>query len=141
MSMNYVAGDAKQRERRALVPAIRSGLFCKCPKCAEGKLFRAFVKPVNNCAHCGEDYTPQCADDLPAYLVVMVVGHITVAGFIATAMITEWPGWVHLALWIPATIIMALALLQPVKGGVIALQWANYMHGFGGEDDSIVSQV
>jgi uncharacterized protein (DUF983 family) len=107
----------------------------KCPKCGSGDLFRAFVKPVDNCATCGEDITPQRADDLPAYLVVLIVGHITVGGFMATEMLTDWPGWVHLAIWIPVTVIMALALLQPIKGGVIGLQWANYMHGFGGEDD------
>ena len=42
-----------------------------------------------------------------------------------------WPGWVHLAIWVPLTIILALVLLQPFKGAVIGLQWANRMHGFG----------
>ena len=43
----------------------------------------------------------------------------------------------HLALWIPVTIVLALALIPPIKGIVIGLQWANRMHGFGGEDDAI----
>ena len=73
---------------------------------------------------------------MPAYLVVLIVGHITVGGFMASEMMTDWPGWLHLSVWVPATIILALLLLQPVKGAVIGLQWANYMHGFGGEDDS-----
>jgi hypothetical protein len=25
--------------------------------------------------------------------------------------------------------------MQPLKGAVIGFQWANYMHGFGGDDD------
>ena len=45
--------------------------------------------------------------------------------------------WQHLAVWVPLTLIMALGLLQPIKGAVIGLQWANYMHGFGGEDDQM----
>jgi uncharacterized protein (DUF983 family) len=34
-------------------------------------------------------------------------------------------------------VISALALLRPIKGAVIGLQWAYYMHGFGGEEDRI----
>jgi uncharacterized protein (DUF983 family) len=36
---------------------------------------------------------------------------------------------------VPLTIGSALALLRPVKGAVVGLQWALYMHGFGGEED------
>ena len=38
--------------------------------------------------------------------------------------------WVHLALWLPLTLIMSLGLLQPTKGLVVALQWFAGMHGF-----------
>jgi uncharacterized protein (DUF983 family) len=37
-----------------------------------------------------------------------------------------------MAIWIPFTAIATLSLLQPVKGAIIAVQWANRMHGFGG---------
>jgi uncharacterized protein (DUF983 family) len=141
MSVNYVEGGPAKREQRNVWQAIKRGLVCKCPRCGNGNLFRAFTKPVDNCSVCAEDFTPQRADDLPAYLVVTIVGHIVLGGFLATEMLTELEGWTHLAIWVPITIIMSLALLQPIKGGVIALQWANYMHGFGGEDDHIVSEV
>jgi uncharacterized protein (DUF983 family) len=45
--------------------------------------------------------------------------------------------WLHFAVWAPLTLILALAMLQPIKGAVIGLQWALYMHGFGGESDHI----
>ena len=137
MSVQMLTGDMAQRETRLVLPAMKRGFRGKCPHCGNGKLFRAFVKPVDNCAICGEDFTPQRADDLPAYIVVSIVGHIVVGGFMATEMLTNWPSWLHLALWIPVTIIMSLGLLQPVKGAIIGLQWANYMHGFGGEDDHV----
>ncbi len=137
MSVQMLTGDMAQRETRPVMPSMKRGFRGKCPHCGNGKLFRAFVKPVDNCSVCGEDYTPQRADDLPAYIVVSIVGHIVVGGFMATEMLTNWPSWLHLALWIPVTIIMSLALLQPVKGAIIGLQWANYMHGFGGEDDHV----
>lgn len=135
MTIEYLTGSPEVRRERPLVPAMKRGFAGKCPCCGSGKLFRAYVKPVDNCAACGEDFTHQRADDLPAYLVVLIVGHISVGGFMIAEMTTDWPGWLHLAIWVPLTIVMALALLQPIKGAVIGLQWANYMHGFGGEDD------
>lgn len=121
---------------RPLGQSIMSGLKCKCPSCGQGKLFRKYIKPVDACAVCGEDYSPQRADDLPAYLVVVIVGHLMVGGFLATELTMQVPGWVHLAIWTPFTVLASLLLLQPVKGAVIGLQWALRMHGFGGADDS-----
>src|ERR1700730_19039128 len=40
---------------------------------SEGKLFRAFLKVDNRCSVCGLDFTPHRADDLPAYLVIVIV--------------------------------------------------------------------
>jgi uncharacterized protein (DUF983 family) len=40
------------------------------------------------------------------------------------------PGWVHSAVWLPMTVLSSLWLLPRVKGALIALQWALYMHGF-----------
>ena len=120
---------------RPLGRSIKRGLIGKCPNCGEGNLFGKFIKPANNCAECSEDFTPQRADDLPAYIVVMVVGHVVVAGFLATELLLGIPGWMHLAIWMPVTVLASLALLQPVKGAVIGLQWALRMHGFSGQDD------
>jgi uncharacterized protein (DUF983 family) len=32
--------------------------------------------------------------------------------------------------WLPLTAILAVALLQPVKGAIVGLQWSYRMHGF-----------
>lgn len=125
------------RPARPLAQAMLRGFMGRCPNCGEGKLFRAFTKTVDHCAVCGEDISHHRADDLPAYLVITIVGHIVLGGFMAAELMLEWTSWQHLALWVPLTIILSLALLQPVKGAVVGLQWANYMHGFGGEADRI----
>jgi uncharacterized protein (DUF983 family) len=31
---------------------------------------------------------------------------------------------------VPLALIMPLAMLPSIKGAVVGLQWANYMHGF-----------
>jgi uncharacterized protein (DUF983 family) len=125
--------DVYQDEKRDMSTAIKRGVLCRCPRCGEGKLFRAFLKPVDNCAVCGEDYTHHRADDLPAYLSIVIVGHVAVGGFMATDQLVAWSNWVHLAVWTPMTVILALSTIQPIKGGVIGFQWANRMHGFSGD--------
>ncbi|RJG45392.1 MULTISPECIES: DUF983 domain-containing protein [unclassified Mesorhizobium] len=136
-----VFGGAHQVDRpaRPLWTAIKRGLLCRCPHCGEGKLFESFLKPVDRCAHCGEEMFHHRADDLPAYLVVVIVGHIIVGAFMGVEATSTLSTWQHLAIWVPLTIIMALALLRPVKGAVVGLQWALYMHGFGEEEDYIES--
>ena len=131
----FGADTTPARERRPVWRAMWHGFRGRCPHCGEGKLFRAFVKPVDHCAVCGEDYTHQRADDFPAYITITIVGHIVLGGFLAVETLFILSNWVHLAIWVPLTIIMSIALLQPVKGAIIGLQWANYMHGFGGETD------
>jgi hypothetical protein len=57
---------------------MKRGFRGRCPRCGEGKLFRAFLKVDNHCSVCGLDFTPHRADDLPAYLVIVIVGHLVV---------------------------------------------------------------
>jgi uncharacterized protein (DUF983 family) len=117
-------------EKRDVWGSIKRGFRGRCPRCGEGKLFRAFLKVDNNCSVCGLDFTPHRADDLPAYLVIVIVGHIVVP----TALLIETnfspPVWLQLSIYLPITLIGSLALLQPVKGAVIGIQWALRMHGF-----------
>lgn len=135
----YGGLDNAARPERQTSEAIKRGLLGRCPRCGEGRLFRAWVKPVEACEHCGEAMHHQRADDLPAYLVILVVGHIVVGLFSGVEAITEWSMWTHLAIWTPMALLLAVVLLQPAKGAVIGLQWALYMHGFGGHDDPLDS--
>ena len=93
---------------------------------------------MKQCEHCGEAIHHHRADDLPAYLVVVIVGHVVRRRLhgprAATAALSLGQ---QLAIWIPLTIALAAGLLRPVKGAVVGLQWALYMHGFGGEIDQI----
>ncbi|ODT07931.1 MAG: hypothetical protein ABS58_05105 [Mesorhizobium sp. SCN 65-20] len=125
------------RQARPVWQSIKRGLFGKCPNCGEGKLFASFVKTVDRCDVCGEEIFHHRADDLPAYLVVVIVGHIVVGAFMGVEATVTLSTWQHLAIWVPLTIVSALALLRPTKGAVVGMQWALYMHGFGGEDDAI----
>lgn len=110
--------------------ALWRGFTIRCPKCGSGHLFGRFLKVVDHCEICGEDYAPQRADDFPAYLVIIVVGHLVVPALLAVEMAYSPPAWLQLLIWLPFTLFSALALLQPTKGAVVALQWQMGMGGF-----------
>lgn len=120
---------------RPVWQAMRRGFRCRCPNCGEGALFRAYLKPVATCPVCHEDFTHHRADDFPPYVTMVIVGHLLVPLMLAIQMEVELHPFVHLAIWLPLTTVATLALLQPVKGAIIALQWALRMHGFDGHPD------
>jgi uncharacterized protein (DUF983 family) len=101
-----------------------------CPACGDGRCFRAFLKVADRCAACGEELHHQQADDFPAYLVIVIVGHVIVGLILAVEAAFAPPVWLQMAVWPILTLALALALLQPVKGAVVALQWTLGMHGF-----------
>jgi uncharacterized protein (DUF983 family) len=116
--------------KRNLWQAMWRGFLCRCPHCGEGRLFRAYLKPVAACPVCHEDLSHQRADDAPPYFTIVVVGHVLVPIMAAVFFATELSVMTHLMIWLPLTLVMTLALLQPIKGALIGLQWALYMHGF-----------
>jgi uncharacterized protein (DUF983 family) len=119
---------------RPWLVAMKRGIAGKCPHCGKGRLFSRFLKVADHCDCCGEEFHHHRADDLPAYLAIFIVGHVVVGGMVSAETYGEWPLWWHVALWPTLTVVLSLALIQPLKGAVVALQWAHRMHGFGGPD-------
>ena len=110
--------------------AVMRGLRGRCPNCGRGHMFSSFLKVADHCPECGEELFHQRADDFPAYLVIVLVGHTIVP--LALLVETEFAPalWLQVALWVPLTGLLSLALLSPVKGAVVAMQWFGGMHGF-----------
>ena len=122
--------DSAPTAGRNIWRALKRGLRCRCPRCGEGKLFRAFLKVDDRCSNCGQDLTPHRADDLPAYLVIVIVGHVVVPTVLFIETNYSPSVALQLAIYLPLTFVAALLLLQPVKGAVVGVQWALRMHGF-----------
>jgi uncharacterized protein (DUF983 family) len=114
----------------SLSTAMWRGFLCKCPNCGRGRLFGHFLKVADHCSECGEEFQHQRADDFPAYLVIIVVGHAIVPAILAVEVAYAPPAWLQLAIWLPLTLFSSLALLQPTKGAIVGLQWQTGMHGF-----------
>lgn len=110
------------------VSALVRGLRGKCPRCGEAALFRKWLKPVDRCPHCQQDWSVQQADDFPAYIGIFVVGHLLAPVVIAMIGTFGMSAWLTLAIILPVAIVMLLVTLQPTKGGVIGFLW---WHGIG----------
>ncbi|HYC25481.1 MAG TPA: DUF983 domain-containing protein [Roseiarcus sp.] len=122
--------------KRDLALAVRRGFLGRCPNCGKGSLFRAYLKVASACPVCGEDLSPQRADDAPAYITMLIVGHLVVGGVIAGEEI--WPHapmWLAAFAWLWVTLGLSLTILPRVKGALVGYQWALRMHGFGGRED------
>ncbi len=111
--------------------AAMRGFLGRCPACGRGRLFGRFLKVADRCDICGTEFHHHRADDFPPYIVMFIVGHAVVYGILQTETRLEVPLWIHLAVWPALTVVLAVGLLQPVKGAVVGLQYALGMHGFG----------
>jgi len=116
---------------RSMFRSLQRGASARCPSCGEGQLFDGFLTVRDTCPSCGEALHHQRADDAPPYIVTFVVGHVVVALMLYYEIFVHPPMWQHAAIFLPMTVIMSLALLRPVKGGLVGFQWAKGMHGFG----------
>ncbi|MEH6759037.1 MAG: DUF983 domain-containing protein [Parasphingorhabdus sp.] len=110
--------------------AIWRGMRNQCPSCGRTKFFPKLLKPIEHCSVCDQDWTHQQADDFPAYLAIILTGHIMAPIMIAIISKTDLPLWANMAIIISLAIILIGALLQPAKGAVIAVQWWMGMHDF-----------
>lgn len=109
---------------------VWKGFTGHCPACGTGRMFRTYLKVADTCPRCGEELHHHRADDFPAYLVIIIVGHIVVPLILAMEIALAPPMWLSLPIWLSITGAACIALLQPVKGAVVALQWHLRMHGF-----------
>jgi uncharacterized protein (DUF983 family) len=117
-------------ETVSLSQAMWRGFRCKCPNCGKGHLFGKYLKVADHCQECGEEFGLHRADDFPAYLVMIVVGHIIVPVILAVETAYSPPYSLQLVIWLPLALVGSLGLLQPTKGAIVGLQWQMGMHGF-----------
>lgn len=114
----------------SLWSAVGRGALGRCPSCGGGSLFRRFLKPIDRCGFCGQDWTHQQADDFPAYVSIFLTGHILAPLIIALVKDTELSVGALTAIIMPLAIVMMIGLIKPAKGAIIAIQWWFGMHGF-----------
>jgi uncharacterized protein (DUF983 family) len=116
---------------RPMRPALRRGWRRRCPNCGAGPMFQSYLKVRDACPSCGQVLSHHRADDGPAYLTILIVGH-AMAPLILWVFTTWRPDPLVLAsVFITGCVAASLYLLPRLKGVIVAIQWAKRMHGFG----------
>ena len=118
------------QEERPWKTAVLRGWRRRCPNCGAGPMLRGYLKVRDNCPVCGEELHHHRADDGPAYMTILIVGHLLAPILLFTY--TKWrPEPLVMAVGFTiGTVALSLYLLPRLKGAMVALQWANRMHGF-----------
>lgn len=109
---------------------IATGLAGRCPRCGQGRLFRGFLTVAPRCEHCGLDLSAQDSGDGPVAFIIMIVGFVVVIAALIVEVRYGWPVWLHLLVWLPLSVVLCLALMRPLKGLLIALQFRHRRHEF-----------
>ncbi|KPP86045.1 MAG: hypothetical protein HLUCCO07_04395 [Rhodobacteraceae bacterium HLUCCO07] len=123
---------------RLLKPALLRGWRRCCPNCGSGPLLKGYLKVRDSCTVCSEDLSHQRADDGPAYLTILIVGHI-MAPLLHIVFVQFRPEpLVLFTIFAIGCVALSLYLLPRLKGAVVGFQWARRMHGFG--EDALASE-
>ncbi len=115
--------NKKSVRKKEILSVLTRGFRGRCPKCGTGKLFRAYLKPADNCSHCNEKLGHIRADDIPTYFTVLLVGHVVVPLAVWLEQMYHPSELVHLSLWIPLCLILTFMFLPPIKGALVGLLW------------------
>ena len=106
-----------------LSTALSHALKLKCPNCGEAKLFKSYLKQVDVCNHCHTKWSEIRADDGPAWLTIMVVGHIVAPAGVWMAIATDWSMWVILPIILALSVVSAVITLPFAKAVFISIIW------------------
>jgi uncharacterized protein (DUF983 family) len=107
-----------------LVPSVFRGFKGSCPNCGEGRLFWKYLKVNGRCEACDADLARYPADDGPAYLTILLVGHLVVAPLLFFPIVWESSPAVSLPILLGGLAAVTLGLLPRVKGGWIGMMYA-----------------
>jgi uncharacterized protein (DUF983 family) len=104
-----------------------AGLMCRCPRCGRGALFTGPLSLAvgERCSVCGLELRFVDTGDGPAVFAIMILGLVILGGALILEFRVHPPWWVHVIVWGPMTLFVALGLLRPLKATLIALQYAN----------------
>lgn len=109
--------------------AAQRALLGYCPCCGKGKLFRSYLKQVDQCSACGERFGAIRADDAAPWLTIILVGHIflPLAFLIDLGFLPTWAAAVGMA---AAFSVLSLAILPKAKALFIAILWHTRAPGY-----------
>ena len=112
-----------EAQSRPFWRSLFRGLRRRCPNCGEGHAFAGYLRVTPNCAVCGESLGRFKSDDAPPYFTIVIVAKIIVPLILLLEQFSAPPPWVHLSLWLPATVLLCLAILPYMNGATLGVLW------------------
>ncbi|KNG94246.1 DUF983 domain-containing protein [Pseudaestuariivita atlantica] len=111
--------------------AMLRGWRRRCPNCGSGPMMSGYLKVRDHCPVCHETLSHHRADDGPAYLTILFVGHL-MAPLLHIVFVRFRPEpLVLFSIFAVGTVALSLYLLPRLKGAIVGYQWARRLHGFG----------
>lgn len=89
-----------------------------------------YLSVNSTCTVCGLDVSQHRADDGPAYLTILIVGHLMAPLLHITFTHFRPEPLVLASIFAVGCVALSLYLLPRIKGALIGFQWAKRMHGF-----------
>ncbi|MDR3514579.1 MAG: DUF983 domain-containing protein [Azospirillaceae bacterium] len=110
--------------RASTARALWRGWRGRCPRCGVGRLLTGYLTVAEQCSQCRLALAEYRSDDAPPYFTILLVGHIIVPCILILEQNAHPAVWVHMALWLPLTLLLTFFLLPRVKGAVLGTLWA-----------------
>ncbi|WP_069300878.1 DUF983 domain-containing protein [Neptunicoccus sediminis] len=125
---HIIAPNVAEREAK---PAMLRGWRRKCPNCGTGPLLKGYLTVRDTCEVCSEELHHHRADDGPAYVTILICGHLLAPLMMLMFEVFRPNALVLSVGFMVAFVALALYMLPRIKGVFVGLQWAKRMHGFG----------
>ena len=110
-------------DRQFSLALLWCGFHKTCPQCGVGALLEGYLKPQSSCAACNEDFSHISADDGPAWLTLLIVGHAVVPLMLIFGRNDLFPMWLAILILAMVTLVGVYFVLPRAKGVFIALIW------------------
>ena len=124
------AAPVQDLPKRPLRGALLRGWRRRCPNCGTGHMLKNYLTVNDTCPVCREPLKHHRADDGPAYLTILIVGHVMAPALLITFDVFRPEPLVLFTIFTVGCVTLSLYLLPRLKGMVVAYQWAKYLHGF-----------
>jgi uncharacterized protein (DUF983 family) len=104
--------------------SVFRGVTGRCPACGHGRLFWRYLKVNGRCEACDTDLARYPADDGPAYLTILLMGHLVVAPMLIFPIVWRANPLYSLPIILSGLAVGTLLALPRVKGGWVGLMYA-----------------
>ena len=102
----------------------------KCPACGEGDIYEKLLEVRTKCASCGQRLKDHDAGDGPVFFAMFISGILITALAFLVEIYLMIPLWLHVIIWFPTTVGLAIFLLKITKSWLIGLQYRHNVGGF-----------